>query len=234
MISIIKNQVRAFKKASKRLFNPLPFTPPVFKGKDFGFSRGTPVDRVYIDCFLQLNCQYIKGAVLEFGDDHYYRKFCKDNNSNCEIFTSEIDNRINDVKRIYGDLTRLDDQVLEKYDTIICTNVLNFIYDINSAVIGLHKLLKTGGTCLITLASYSTHISKYDNDRWGDYWRFSEKSAKTIFQNLFSIKESCVFGNSYASVAQMYGYCVEDLEIKKIFVTEDEYVMLVCLILKKE
>jgi hypothetical protein len=233
MINILKNYIRSVRILSNRLFHPSPFIQPKFKGKDFGFSRGTPIDRIYIEKFLETSRQYIRGNVLEFGDNHYYKKFCVDKNSTCEIFTSKLDNREDGVKRIHGDLTQLNELPHETYDTIICTNVLNFIYDVNSAADGLYKLLKPGGTCLITLASFSTHISKYDSDRWGDYWRFSEKSAIKLFENKFTIENRYVFGNSYSSVAQMYGYCLEELDMKKIFNIEFEYTMIVCLILKK-
>jgi len=34
----------------------------------FGFDRGTPIDRVYIEHFLNMNKQYIQGVVCEIAD----------------------------------------------------------------------------------------------------------------------------------------------------------------------
>src|SRR5579871_680611 len=37
----------------------------------FGWDRGTPVDRYYIDRFLASKAAYIRGRVLEVGDNQY-------------------------------------------------------------------------------------------------------------------------------------------------------------------
>jgi hypothetical protein len=41
----------------------------------FGFDRGLPVDRYYIEKFLSAQSADIYGRVLEIGDDRYTRKF---------------------------------------------------------------------------------------------------------------------------------------------------------------
>src|SRR5688500_19854349 len=42
---------------------------------NYGFSRGDPVDRYYIEGFLALHAADIKGSVLEIGDSTYTKKF---------------------------------------------------------------------------------------------------------------------------------------------------------------
>src|SRR5688500_9703756 len=42
---------------------------------NYGFSRGNPVDRYYIEGFLALHAADIKGSVLEVGDSTYTKKF---------------------------------------------------------------------------------------------------------------------------------------------------------------
>ena len=46
---------------------------PLCRG--FGYSRGTPIDRYYIERFLARQSLAIRGRVLEFGDDTYTRRF---------------------------------------------------------------------------------------------------------------------------------------------------------------
>ena len=41
----------------------------------FGFDRGTPVDRYYIEVFLAAYSRDIRGRALEVGDASYCRKF---------------------------------------------------------------------------------------------------------------------------------------------------------------
>ncbi len=43
--------------------------------KVFGFDRGTPIDRVYIEDFIKKNSKYIKGVVCEIAENTYSRKF---------------------------------------------------------------------------------------------------------------------------------------------------------------
>src|SRR4051812_41158651 len=43
-------------------------------GGDFGWERGTPVDRHYIEGFIAQNAADIRGRVLEVGDDRYTRR----------------------------------------------------------------------------------------------------------------------------------------------------------------
>src|SRR5262245_54291746 len=41
----------------------------------YGFDRGTPVDRYYIEQFLSRHSQLIRGRVLEVGDRGYTKRF---------------------------------------------------------------------------------------------------------------------------------------------------------------
>jgi len=45
--------------------------------RKFGFDRGTPIDRYWINKFIEENSQYIKGNVLEIGDSRYTKEFGK-------------------------------------------------------------------------------------------------------------------------------------------------------------
>ena len=42
---------------------------------NYGYSRGSPVDRYYIERFLERHAADICGRVLEVGDDAYTRRF---------------------------------------------------------------------------------------------------------------------------------------------------------------
>lgn len=204
-----------------------------FLSNDFGFSRGTPIDRFYLEKFLLNNKEFIKGECLEFGSDFYLKKF-NSKISSFNVFTSIIDKNSN-KNTIKGDLSIIENLPFEKYDCIICTNVLNFIYDIDSAVKGLHKMLKKNGVCLITLAGFSTHISRYDMDRWGDYWRLSKLSSIKIFEkNNFKIEEIETYGNVYLATAQMKGHCVEDIDPELLNEVHNDYQIIITLRITKQ
>src|SRR6187397_869257 len=146
----------------------------------FGLERGLPIDRYYIEKFLSENHKFIKGNVLEIGESTYSKRFGK-NIDSLEVlhYTGENPNTT-----IIGDLTKSDTLPNEKINCFICTQTFQFIYNFKDAIYGSHHLLKEGGTLLATFAGIS-QISRYDMDRWGDYWRFTTLSGTKIFEEVF-------------------------------------------------
>lgn len=227
------NSLKALFKYFIRFFIKSDFISNDFISNDFGFSRGNPIDRYYIENFLKKNQNDFVGESLEFGTDFYLKKFNRGITS-FNIFTSLKDKSKN-KNLTKGDLTIVKNLPEEKYDLIVCTNVLNFIYDINLAIKGLHKMLKINGVCLVTIAGFSTHVSRYDMDRWGDYWRLSEKSAYKAFKkNNFIIDECKSFGNVKLAIAQMNGFSVEDIKSEILNKIDNDYQMIITLRIRKK
>ena len=54
-------------------FGDLRRTAPI--SRKFGVDRGLPVDRFYIERFLEAEADSIRGQVLEIGEDTYTRRF---------------------------------------------------------------------------------------------------------------------------------------------------------------
>ena len=53
--------------------------------KEWGFDRGLPIDRYYIERFLQRHAADIRGRVLEVGDNAYTRRFGGDRVTNSDV-----------------------------------------------------------------------------------------------------------------------------------------------------
>ena len=184
----------------------------------FGFDRGTPIDRYYIDKFLAVNKSKIVGTVLEIAENSYSIKF-GDKNIVSEIL--HFDNS-NPKATIVGDLTKKETLPKDRYDCFICTQTFNFIYDIKEALAGSYYLLKENGTILATVSGIS-QISRYDMNRWGDFWRFTDKSIKKLFEEVgFSEVEVSIFGNVFAATAFLKGLAVEDIPSMKLLDVLDE------------
>ena len=190
----------------------------------FGTDRGLPVDRYYIEKFLCENKNLIKGSVLEIGDDHYSKMF------GTAITLQEILHFTSDNTKatIIGDLTREETLKPGIADCIICTQTLNFIYDFKSAISGIYYLLKENGKVLVTLSGIS-QISEYDMDRWGDYWRFTDKSAKLAFSEVFGQENVEVnhFGNVLAAVAFLEGISTEELNENELSYKDKNYQLII-------
>ncbi len=191
---------------------------------NFGIERGLPVDRYYIEKFLKENKALIKGRVLEVGDDYYSSLFETGIvKQNILHYTST-----NPKATIVGDLTNLKTLKPNVADCFICTQTLNFIYDVKLAVKGIHFLLGENGCALVTLSGIS-QISRYDMDRWGDYWRFTDKSVKQVFSEVFGKEniEVLYYGNVLASVALLEGISSEELTEKELLYTDKDYQVIV-------
>jgi hypothetical protein len=209
-------------KIKKIFTKPIAFddfsrTEPV--STKFGFDRGTPVDRYFIEKFLQNQSKSIHGHVLEISESTYSRKI-GENITSFEILHYDNSNK---QATIIGDLTNSTTLPENKIDCFICTQTFNFIYDIKKAIIGSRYLLKPNGILLATVAGIS-QISRYDMDRWGDYWRFTDLSAKLLFEECFGQGNVTVetFGNVSTAKAFLDGLAVEDLPNKTILEIADK------------
>ena len=174
----------------------------------FGLERGTPIDRYYIEKFLERYNQCISGDLLEISESSYSKQFGT-NVSSYGILSYDNSNR---KATILGDLTKPETLPDNKIDCFICTQTLNFIYDVPNAIEGCYKLLKPNGSLLCTVSGLS-QISRYDMNRWGDYWRFTDLSIKILMEKTFGKNnvEVATYGNILAAKAFLDGVAIEDL-----------------------
>lgn len=181
-------------------------TEPI--SRKFGFDRGCPIDRYYIDSFLKQNQNLITGSVLEIAESTYSKRFGHDISS-YEVLHYDDSNK---KATIVGDLTKPETLPKERIDCFICTQTLNFIFDVSKAIEGSYKVLKQGGTLLCTVSGIS-QISRYDMDRWGDYWRFTDLSIRKLMESVFGEGnvEIVTFGNALAATAFLQGLAIDDL-----------------------
>ena len=219
--------------SGKRHINPpnwhnLRSTIPV--SAVFGLDRGTPIDRYYIEEFLETNKALIRGDVLEVAESHYSKKF----GTNIESFEILHYNNENPLATIIGDLTKKQTLPVNKIDCFICTQTFHFIYNFKDAIHGAHHLLKKGGILLATLAGIS-QISRYDMDRWGDYWRFTILSAAKSFGEVFGEGQVTVnyFGNVLSTIAFLEGISAEELLPEELNYKDENYQMLITIVATK-
>ena len=192
-------------------------TEPI--SRKFGFDRGCPIDRYYIDSFLKQNQNLITGSVLEIAESTYSKQFGHDISS-YEVLHNDDSNK---KATIVGDLTKPETLPKERINCFICTQTLNFIFDVSKAIEGSYKVLKQGGTLLCTVSGIS-QISRYDMDRWGDYWRFTDLSIRKLMESVFGEGnvEIVTFGNVLAATAFLQGLAVDDLPDTSLLDKKDQ------------
>lgn len=226
---MIKNILKALvRKKPPIVFNDQLVTVPV--SKTFGLDRGTPIDRYYIDAFLSRNSRHITGNVLEVAESYYSTKYGENINNYYVVNTAAA----NANAHVIGDLTDTSTLPAETIDCFICTQTFNFIFDVEKAVEGAHHLLKPGGVLLATVAGLC-QISRYDMDRWGDYWRFTTASVQRIFGPVFGEElDVKSYGNVLAACAILQGVAVEDIPNPALLDDNDpDYQVVITIVARK-
>ena len=191
----------------------------------FGWDRGLPIDRYYIEKFLSDHASDIHGRVLEIEDNTYTFKFGKDH-----VIRSDVLHLLegNPKATIIADLSRADVIPSDSFDCIILTQTLQCIYDVRAALEHVHRILKSGGTVLATFPGIS-QIPRYDMDHWGDYWRFTSLSARLLFEETFGLDNVYVeaYGNVLTAIAFLHGLASKELEKKEFDYRDPDYEVII-------
>lgn len=197
-------------------------TTPV--SRQFGLDRGTAIDRVYIENFLRANRTSIRGRVLEIADNSYTCRFGSDVTKS-DVFSAEPGPGVTMV----GNISDAQALPANAFDCIIFTQTLQFIYDFRLTLKNLTTALKPGGSLLLTVPGIS-QISRYDMDRWGDFWRFTDHS---IAQALQETQVGCeievaAYGNVGIAKAFLDGLAAEEVDAKLFETNDNDYQLIIC------
>jgi SAM-dependent methyltransferase len=197
----------------------------------FGYDRGQPIDRHYIENFLLQHKDDIYGRVLEIGDNTYTKKFGGSRVEKSDILHAAEGNP---SATIVADISHADNIPSNTFDCIILTQTLQFVYDLPSAVKHLHRILKPGGVLLATVPGIS-QISRYDMDKWGEFWRFTTQSAQRLFEKEFTDKnvEVEAYGNVLIAIAFLHGLAAEELKPEHFECQDPDYQVLITVSARK-
>jgi glycosyltransferase involved in cell wall biosynthesis len=198
--------------------------------REFGYDRGTPVDRYYIEDFLARHALDIRGNVLEVGDDSYTRKYGRDRVSRTDVVhVSEG----NPKATIVADLAHADHIPSDCFDCIILTQTLHLIHDAHSALSTLTRVLKPNGVLLATFPG----ISQIDHYDWGKswHWGFTSLSARKLFSDFFPEANLHVetHGNVLAAIAFLHGIAWEELRADELDYNDPDYQVTIAVRAKK-
>lgn len=187
----------------------------------FGYDRGPQsIARYYIDNFYMQNASDIKGTVLEIGDDTYTRRH------GTNIVKSDILHvQAGSPKAtIIADLTKAENIADNTYNCIILPQTIQCIYDFKEANKNIYRILKPGGCLLATFPGIS-QISRYDMDRWGEYWRFTSLAVKKMYEEVFLPDRIFleVHGNVLAATAFLQGISSRELRNSELDFKDKDY-----------
>lgn len=180
-------------------------------GKDRG---GLPIDRYFIERFLARHVSDIRGRVLEVGDNRYTVQYGGDRVDRSDVLHVNADAP---GATIIDDLTRGAAIPTAAFDCVILTQVVHLIANPAVAIRTVHRILKPGGVLLMSLPGIS-QISRWDMERWGDYWRFTTLSARHLVDSEFrsSSVEVHAEGNVLVAIAFLHGLAAQELETAEL------------------
>jgi len=209
--------------------------------RTYGFDRGRPIDRYYIEDFLCRHAgdpQYaggdIQGRVLEVGDSYYLRRFgtFADAPGPGKVHRFDVlhESGVNDEATIVGDLVSGANLPSDAFDYVICTQTLHVIYDVRAAIATLHRILRPGGVALVTVPGIAPS-SRPDRDKWGDWWRFTSQSIRRLFEEVFEAEAVAVeaYGNVLSAVAFLHGVAAEELSPTELDSRDPDYEVLLAI-----
>jgi SAM-dependent methyltransferase len=193
---------------------------------NWGFERGRPLDRVYIERFLEQHSADIRGRVLEVGGSKYTRRF------GTGVVRADVLDLLaeNPNATIVGDLADAPQIPDASFDCVILTQVLQFVFDVPAALATAARILAPGGVLLATVPGI-TKVSAREDEAFGDWWRFTARSLHRLAANAFPDGELdvCSYGNVLTAAAFLYGLAESDLRPDEISAHDPAFEVVVAL-----
>ena len=191
---------------------------------DFGFERGTPIDRFYLERFLHQHRALIRGAVLEIQAPIYTKLYGQG------VEVSETIDISSAVSPTYMcDLAQSDGHVpANRFDCFLLPNTLCVLRDVEGSLRHALRVVKPGGTILAATASaFVPTVTDYP-----DYWRMTAAGWREVAGRVFD--DGCRFeveqhGNAVAAMASLLGLAAEELTTDELKANDLRYPVLVTL-----
>ncbi len=180
---------------------------------DFGYDRGGPIDRYYIENFLKAEAESIKGRGLEIGDNEYTLMFGAERITQSDILHIDASNP---KATFVGDISDAPQLPSNAFDIIVLTQTLHLIYNFREALATCHRILKPGGTLLLTVPG----ITPIDHGEWKKtwYWSFTDTAMRRLMADTFPAGAVAVktHGNVFAATAFLYGMGLPEVSTSKL------------------
>jgi SAM-dependent methyltransferase len=193
---------------------------------NWGFERGTPIDRVYVEEFVGSHAADIRGRVLEIAAPDYTTRFGRDVERVDILMATEG----NPQATIVGDLADAPQIPSDSFDCAIVTQTLQFVYDVRAALGTLHRILAPGGVLLVTVPGL-TKISPPEDEEFGEWWHFTARSAQRLAEEAFGTGnvETRSYGNVLSAAGFLYGLAASDLTPDELATHDRLYEVIVAL-----
>ena len=188
----------------------------------YGFERGAPIDRYYVDKFFTAHRALITGRVLEIQTTDHIRKYGTD------VTAADTLDIVPQFHPTYCcDLAHADVVPSGSYDCFLLPNALCFFRDLDAALREARRIVRPGGLILATVPGFVPLTPDVE-----DYWHASADGWRVIAERVWPGCDTTVdtHGNCLAAVAAMYGIAVEELSSRELDVNDPRYPVLVTIV----
>jgi SAM-dependent methyltransferase len=216
---------RGAKRRLRRLVKP-PWLGPLRRvrplSETWGIERGTPVDRFYIERFLADHAADISGRMLEVGDARYATQFGREVSG-----VDVVDIRsTNTAATIVADLSDAEAIPANTFDCFVLTQTLQYVADVDAALVHVRRVLKPGGILLGTVPGLSA-LDRGHLD--SDAWRFTPRGCEILFARAWAGDdvEVAAHGNVLAATAFLYGIVQEELSPAELAADDERFPVIV-------
>ena len=186
----------------------------------FGAGRGKPIDRVYIERFLERHRGDIRGRAVEVKSAKYVALY---GSAVEDVDILDID-ETNKGATIVADLRDAPHVADGVFDCVILTQVLQFVDDVPAVLRTVYRILVPGGILLATVPGI-TRLSPHEHERTSESWRFTALSARRLVEDAFGSGSAEIetFGNVLTAAAMLYGLAEADLRAREINAHDPAY-----------
>ena len=198
--------------------------------RSWGYERGTPIDRIYIEAFLTDHADDVRGACLEVLNADYTHRFGGGRVTSSDVL--DID-PANTAATIFADLGEAASLPAKRFDCIIFTQTLHLVPDMATAVANVWRALAPGGVLLLTVPTLGRHEARknFHHDRW----RVTKTGLEWLLSGLTDSRADVqTYGNVLSCAAFLYGLSAEELSQDELQVFDREFPLLVAARVVKE
>jgi SAM-dependent methyltransferase len=191
----------------------LPFCP------QFGNSRGTSIDRYYLDRFIAEIRSEVKGITLEIGGRKVNRELYNFTNATSYL-TMDLKGLDLDIT---GDAHDTDAVEKESLDTVVLCNVLEHCERPWVVADNIYQWLKPGGQvfCMVPSAQRVHRVPQ-------DYWRILPDAMDSLFAR-FSLRKLYIYGNPLTTMAAYFGIAADELDRAELDHQHENYPVATCI-----
>lgn len=191
---------------------------------NYGFTRGTPIDRYYLDQFIAEIRDEVNGDTLEIGGRKENRHRYGLRHVISYKVIDVIGGRSVDIVADAHDVTACS---ANSFDSILLFNVLEHCERPWVIASNLSTWLRPGGKvyCMVPV------VQRIHGDP-KDYWRILPDSLEFLFRDYHILKKG-TYGNLMTSVAALSGIAMEELDLDELSPKNPQYPVISWIVAKK-